>query len=245
MASKSTRSAKSLYEKALKSQKRLGKRDESIIMKDPQYIYKYAKNVIKERWPEAESNLFRDVEYTYKYVKEFGLNLYDLNINIKYFTYNLPQNPTAKSVYEWARKHRREVPQKYEKFLKTDPHYMYMYARHISKRRWPKRDEKLMLDMVQKDINTSTSRKDILIKYKTMEKWLGEEIEDLIRYARFVVKERWPELEEFLVDNKIKYNIIDYAYYMVHDKRWYKAEKYINGTLDSVTYWHRFNIFKI
>lgn len=40
---------------------------ESIIMKDPEWAYKYAYNVIDKRWPEAESIIMKDPGSAYKY----------------------------------------------------------------------------------------------------------------------------------------------------------------------------------
>jgi hypothetical protein len=43
---------------------------ELIIIKDPQYAYQYARDVIKGRWKEAESIIIKDSFYAYRYAKD-------------------------------------------------------------------------------------------------------------------------------------------------------------------------------
>ena len=54
------------YEQALKEQKRMPN-SESLIMKDPQYAYLYALNILKARWKEAEEVIMKSPEWAVKY----------------------------------------------------------------------------------------------------------------------------------------------------------------------------------
>jgi len=42
---------------------------EPIIMKTPQYVYIYAADVIKDRWPEAEPFIMKDSQWAYLYAR--------------------------------------------------------------------------------------------------------------------------------------------------------------------------------
>ncbi len=62
--------AASLYNAAVKSGKRASASQEAIIAKDPVAAYKYAKNVLKARWPAAEKSINMDARTAALYKRD-------------------------------------------------------------------------------------------------------------------------------------------------------------------------------
>jgi len=59
-----------LVYKLAKKKPELRPKLETAIMKDPQYAYYYARDVLNRRWPEAEPYIMKDPEWAYWYARD-------------------------------------------------------------------------------------------------------------------------------------------------------------------------------
>jgi hypothetical protein len=104
--------AKELYRKTKQRSPEL----EEIIIKDPEYAYNYARDVIQGRWKEAEPIIMKDPYRAYNY----ALNI--ININIK--------DGDVKIRWKEA-----------EPYIMKDPGYAIFYAIRVIEGRWPEAEE--------------------------------------------------------------------------------------------------------
>ena len=126
--------SKYLYRYACKHG-RLEFRWEELLLRfeDFYWIYSYARDVIKDRWPEAEEYIVMNPEWAYEYAR------YVIKERWKEAEKYIMKDPGyaycyAGSVIEGRWKEA-------EKYIKKDPEWAYLYARHIIRGRWLEAEE--------------------------------------------------------------------------------------------------------
>ena len=111
---------------------------EPVIMKDPQWACKYARNVIRGRWPEAEPYIMKSPE--------------DANLYAQYVIggrwpeaepYIMKEPETA---YWYVERTITERCPEAEPYLKKDPDIAFYYAMYIIQERWPEAEPVIATD---------------------------------------------------------------------------------------------------
>lgn len=104
--------AASLYNAAVKSGKRASASQEAIIANDPVAAYKYAKNVLKARWPAAEKTINMDARTAALYKRDVlrednedaRQNQMSIDLDFADWTNKLSDAQMDKKVYSFASK---------------------------------------------------------------------------------------------------------------------------------------------
>jgi hypothetical protein len=161
--------------------KKLFAAKEKEIAKDPKRAYKYAKNVIRGRWPEAEAAIATDPERAYLYAKDIIRGRW----------------PEAEAVIatdpERAYLYARDViggrwPEA-EAAIATDPERAYLYAKDIIGGRFPEGEAAIATDPER----ASMYAKDIIRgRFPEAEAVIAKDPSAAYLYAWYVIRGRWP-----------------------------------------------------
>src|SRR5574337_960408 len=99
------------------------------IMKDPQYAYAYANDIIHDRWPEAEPHIMKNPYNAYLYAKDVIKNKWP---EAEPYIMKDPQY-----AYAYANGIIHDRWPEAEPYIKKYPQYAYIYAIDVIKGRWP------------------------------------------------------------------------------------------------------------
>jgi len=185
-------------------------KDESIIMQDPNYSYRYAKYVIKGRWPEAEPVILTDPHCSISYAKYVIKGRWP------------EAEPVIMTDAQWSCWYAMDVVKgrwpEGERAIMQDPNYSYRYARDVIKGRWPEAEPVIMKNG---HYSYLYARDVIKGRWPEAEPVIMTDAQWSCWYAAFVIKGRWPEAEPVIAqDARTAY---DYARDVIGG-RWPEAE---------------------
>jgi len=100
------------------------------------WLYWYARDVIKDRWPEAEEYIKKDSVWAYCYAREI---IKDRWLEAEKYIMKDP-----KHAYWYAENVIKDRWPETEEYIKKDPEWAYWYAHNIIKNRWPEAEEYIM-----------------------------------------------------------------------------------------------------
>jgi hypothetical protein len=161
--------------------KKLFAAKEKEIAKDPKRAYKYAKNVIGGRWPEAEAAIAKDAKWAYLYAKDIIRGRW----------------PEVEAVIakdpEWAYLYAKDIIRgrwpEAEAVIATDPERAYLYAKDIIRGRWPEAEAAIATDP---KISNYYAYHVIGGRWPEAEAVIAKDPEWASMYAKYIIRGKWP-----------------------------------------------------
>ena len=161
--------------------KKLFAAKEKEIAKDPKRAYKYAKNVIGGRWPEAEAAIAKDAKWAYLYAKDIIRGRW----------------PEVEAVIakdpEWAYLYAKDIIRgrwpEAEAVIATDPERAYLYARDVIGGRWPEAEAAIATDP---KISNYYAYHVIGGRWPEAEAVIAKDPEWASMYAKYIIRGKWP-----------------------------------------------------
>jgi hypothetical protein len=185
---------------------------EPVIVKDAQLAYHYAKNMIQGRWPDAEPTIAKDAQWAYYYAENVIRGRWP------------DAEPTiakdAQLAYYYARNVIRGRWPDAEPTIAKDAQLAYKYARNVIQGRWPDAEPTIAKDA---QLAYYYAKNMIRGRWPDAEPTIAKDAQLAYYYARDVIQGRWPEAEPVIVkDAQLAYH---YAKNMIQG-RWPDAGIY-------------------
>jgi len=178
---------------------------EAAIAKSPAFSYEYARYVIKGRFPEGEAAIAKSSAFSYEYAR------YVIKGRWPEGEAAIAKDPYLS--YEYARYVIKGRFSKGEAATAKDPRGAYDYAREVIKGRWPEAEA-----AIAKDPELAHSYALYVIKgrWPEAEAAIAKDPYSSYSYAREVIKGRWPEVEAAIA--KVPYSAYAYARYVIRGR---------------------------
>lgn len=169
---------------------------EPYIMKDPQYAFLYAKQIVKGRWREAEPYIFENRDYAIEYIKSLSSldrkGLEPLILEYPYLSFLY-----AKEIIK-GRWHQAEP------YIMKDPESAVLYAINILDGRWYDAEPYIMKDLYSAYLYTERVIKG---RWYDAEPYIMKDPIYAFKYAIDILGSRWKEAEPYLMNNSEIYEM--------------------------------------
>ena len=131
------------------------------------------------------------------------MNIYDLHLTPEgLHGFDIAPYKMPALAYELAKKN-PELRSKLEPVIIKDPHYAFLYAYSILKRRWPEAEPHIMKDPEWAYMYTKYV---LERRWPEAEPYIMKAIIPAFNYAAYILKRRWPEAEPYIMKDPSWWN---------------------------------------